>query len=271
MKAELRHTVRFVVRTAVFGTVAALGATSGCERGGTDHEALASSGANEKSVLHLGAPAPEARSSAARETSAAGAGSLPDPALSSAGAGGGAGASSSEEDNDGAASGGSTLGGAARSARDAAKGQASGSASPSCVKGWITPARGTALRKAALDMIRANAGERFGVVEMRYFVGPEDAEVLSPQSEIERWYVKAYSLSDPERRQRWLVRRAPVGRGVDAVAPFDSHGYGPRTWKRVDATDENFADPFLRPCNRTKPGTKCMGLPREVLGCLSGT
>jgi hypothetical protein len=155
----------------------------------------------------------------------------------------------------------------------ASEGPASASGPPSatCVNGWITPARGSRLRKAALDMIRETPEERFGVVEMRYFVGPEDAEVLSPQREVERWYIKAYSSTHHQRRGRWLVRRAPLGAGVDAVAPYDSHGYGPHTWKRVDATDESLADPFLRPCEGSKPGQKCMGLPRQVLGCLAGT
>jgi hypothetical protein len=162
----------------------------------------------------------------------------------------------------------SAAGGAA-----AGEGQPSDSGPPSatCVNGWITPARGSRLRKAALDMIRETPDERFGVVEMRYFVGPEDAEVLSPQREVERWYVKAYSSTHHQHRGRWLVRRAPLGAGVDAVAPYGSHGYGPHTWKRIDATDESLADPFLRPCEGSKPGQKCMGLPRQVLGCLAGT
>ena len=81
-------------------------------------------------------------------------------------------------------------------------------------------------------MIRARKSERFVVVEMRYFRGPEDAEVLSPQHEVERWYVKAYSMGPDARRQRWLVRRAEVGAGIDAVADFDSSGYAPGTWRR---------------------------------------
>jgi len=152
-----------------------------------------------------------------------------------------------------------------------APGSPSGEPTASCVKGWITPARGSRLRKAALDMIRETESERFAVLEMRYFVGPEDAEVIGPPREVERWYVKARSLSHPDRRQRWLVRRAPVGRGVDAVAPFDSTGYGPKTWRRPDAQDDSLSDPFQRPCHLGAPGDKCMGLPGQVLGCLEGT
>jgi hypothetical protein len=150
-------------------------------------------------------------------------------------------------------------------------GPTEGAPSPTCVKGWSSPPPGSPLRRAALDMMRSSPGERFVVTDIRYFVGPEDAEVLRPQGDVERWYVKGYSQTDPRRRQRWLVRRATVGRGVDAIAPYSSRGYGPNTWKRVGATEEGLSDPFQRPCDKTRPGDKCMGLPREVLGCLEGT
>jgi hypothetical protein len=143
-----------------------------------------------------------------------------------------------------------------------------GAGSETCVKGWSSPGRGSKLRKAVLDMIRERPSERFVVVDMRYFVGPEDAEVVGPPREVERWYVKAYSVARHSRRQRWLVRRASVGSGIDAVAPFDSTGYAPGIWHRPDAVDESVTDPFQRPCDRV--GEKCMGLPREVLGCLHG-
>ena len=161
--------------------------------------------------------------------------------------------------------------GVSESTESPALGSSSGEPTASCVKGWITPARGSRLRKAALDMIRETESERFVVLEMRYFVGPEDAEVIGPPREVERWYVKARSLSRADRRQRWLVRRASVGRGVDAVAPFDSTGYGPKTWWRPDAQDDSLSDPFQRPCHLGAPGDKCMGLPGQVLGCLAGT
>lgn len=119
--------------------------------------------------------------------------------------------------------------------------------------------------------MRVRPGERFVVEEMRYFVGPEDAEVLGARGDVERWYVKASTETEPRRRQRWLVRRAKIGSGIDAIAPFESTGYGPGTWRRPDANDPALADPFERPCQGTKPGDRCMGLPREVLGCLAGT
>jgi hypothetical protein len=139
------------------------------------------------------------------------------------------------------------------------------------VRGWVTPERGSSLRSAVLNMLRTRPGERFVVEEMRYFVGPEDGDVVDPHGNVERWYVKAYSELEPRRRQRWLARRAACGSGVDAVAPYESTGYGPSVWRRPDAPDESLADPFEHPCRDARPGEKCMGLPREVLGCLAGT
>lgn len=120
-------------------------------------------------------------------------------------------------------------------------------------------------------MLRTRPGERFLVEEMRYFVGPEDADVMGPRRQVERWYIKARTDTEPRRRQRWLVRRAAVGSGIDAIAPYDSTGYRPGTWTRPDAPEQRFADPFVRPCQGTRPGGKCTGLPREVMGCLAGT
>ncbi len=148
---------------------------------------------------------------------------------------------------------------------------ASGEPSPTCIHGWSAPPRGSALRKVALDMMRAAPDERFLVDEIRYFVGPEDADVVDRAHDVERWYVKARSETQPERQLRWLVRRAAAGSGIDAVAAYDSRGYGPSTWVRSDAVDPSLADPFQRPCDRTQGDERCMGLPREVLGCLSGT
>jgi hypothetical protein len=146
-----------------------------------------------------------------------------------------------------------------------------GTPTPGCVNGWTIPERGSSVRAVVLDMMRVRPGERFVVEEMRYFVGPEDAEVIGTRGDVERWYVKAYTEVEPRRRYRWLVRRAAVGSGVDALAPYDSTGYGAATWRRPDAADDSLADPFERPCQGTGPGEKCMGLPREVLGCLAGT
>ncbi len=147
----------------------------------------------------------------------------------------------------------------------------SGAPSPSCVGGWITPPRGSPLRRVALNMMRTQFGQVFMIADMRYFVGPEDGDVMGQTGLVERWYVKGHLLNDPSYRRRWLIRRAKVGSGIDAVARYDSSGYGPNTWKRVGTQDARFLDPFVHPCGRAAPDAKCMGLPREVLGCLDGT
>jgi hypothetical protein len=72
---------------------------------------------------------------------------------------------------------GSTSGGAADSAL--------GARSSTCGSGWSTPERGGPLRGAVLDMLRVRGGERFIVEEMRHFVGPEDADVLSERGRQE--------------------------------------------------------------------------------------
>jgi hypothetical protein len=146
-----------------------------------------------------------------------------------------------------------------------------GPPSPGCVRGWLTPPRGSPLRKVAINAMRTKPGQLFMISDMRYFVGPEDADVINPSGNVERWYVKGHLLTDPAYRRRWLIRRAKLGSGIDAVAPYYSRGYGPNTWKRVGTQDARFTDPFVHPCDRAAPGAKCMGLPREVLGCLEGT
>lgn len=189
----------------------------------------------------------------------------------SAGATAGAGGAQAEAPSAGAGGSGPAEQRPASGARALQPRASSGASSETCINGWLAPGRGNPLRRAALDMIRARKSERFVVVEMRYFRGPEDAEVIGPQREVERWYVKAYSTGRDARRQRWLLRRAEVGRGIDAVAEFDSTGYAPGTWQRPDASDDSVSDPFQRPCDRQSAGEKCMGLPYAVLGCLDGT
>jgi hypothetical protein len=143
--------------------------------------------------------------------------------------------------------------------------------SAGCVRGFTRPEPGSELRRAALDMLRRKASEHFVVTEIRYFIGPEDAQVIEPRRDVERWYVKAYSDSDPKFRHRWLLRRVPQGQGVDAIAPYDSVGYAPKTWHTVD--DPLIDDPFENPCfgNKAPAGAQCSGLPAQVMGCLEGT
>ncbi len=138
---------------------------------------------------------------------------------------------------------------------------------PRCVSGWVTPRRGTALRQAPLDEIRRRPGDRFLVSQMRYFVGPDDADVVSPEAEVERWYVKARVVGLPHSGARYLVRRSSSGTSIDAIAPYASAGFGPGIWERPDAPHESLADPFQVPCRKADQ-TRCTGLPYSLLGCL---
>lgn len=140
------------------------------------------------------------------------------------------------------------------------------------------------MRTFPLDMIRPAPGELFIVDEMRYFVGPEDPNIIAPRRDVERWYVKAHLQSDPSYAARWLIRRVDVGAGVFGIAPFDSTGYAPGTWLAFEdggGTSTAYPgipglhtgtpyDPFETPC--TVPGdTHCTGPGPEVMGCLDGT
>jgi hypothetical protein len=121
------------------------------------------------------------------------------------------------------------------------------------------------------------------VVDLRYFEGPE-----SPPSEqgylqvVQRWYVKLYAKRDPAFQGRFLVEARRFGRGLSAVAPYDTHGFRSPDWVgfQYDAAD---------PTSKTYPGLPGRwagvpydfvtggggltfpGLPREVVGCLAGT
>ena len=82
---------------------------------------------------------------------------------------------------------------------------------------------------------------KLAVVDMRYFVGPE-----SPPSEqgylqdIERWYIKLYDEQDLSYQGRFLVEQMRFGRGVVAVAPYDTQGFSSPDWSgfQWDAGDQ---------------------------------
>jgi hypothetical protein len=161
-----------------------------------------------------------------------------------------------------------------------------------CVNGWITPTPGTPLRTMPLDHIRGflglSAGDLFVVDEMRYFVGPEDVEVIAPRRDVERWYVKAYQQSDPSINGRWIVRRINIGEGVAYWADYATVGYEEGIWTGYEGEGAEY-DPFHPPCTSTHgpyctcdwgvsgcscPDTDhpvCWGPPPEVMGCLDGT
>ncbi len=161
---------------------------------------------------------------------------------------------------------------------------ASGGASATCVNGWFSPEPGTPLRTAPLDLMRRDMGlgptDLFVVDDMRYFVGPEDLNVIEPRRDVERWYVKGYLQADPTFAGRWLVRRVLGNEaiaGVNAVAGYATTGYEEGMWTTFsggEGGDEPSAYPGI-------PG-EWYGIPEdliatfgflhpEVVGCLAGT
>jgi len=160
-----------------------------------------------------------------------------------------------------------------------------GPATASCVEGWQTPAAGTPAFTDPLGIIRRTTGVKgpLVVVDMRRFVGPE-----SPPSEqgyllaVERWYIKLYAVDEPAFQGRFLVESRRFGRGLSAVAPYDTHGFRSPDWVgfQFDSGDlTRKAYPGLPgtwsgiPYDFVKGGAglKFPGLPAEVMGCLEGT
>jgi hypothetical protein len=163
-----------------------------------------------------------------------------------------------------------------------------GAPSPTCVQGWVTPPAGSADATDPLGIIGRSTGQDppYEVVEMRLFVGPE-----SPPSEgegakgylqdIRRWYVKLYAPEDLAFQGRFLVEQRMFGRGLAAVAPYDTEGFRSPDWRgfQYDSTD---SEPRTVP---GLPGTwtgdeydfvtggeglDLPGLPAAVVGCLDG-
>jgi hypothetical protein len=121
------------------------------------------------------------------------------------------------------------------------------------------------------------------VVDMRYFTGPE-----SPPSdkgyilEVERWYIKLYAENDIAFQGRFLVESRRFGRGLVALAPFDSTGFASPDW-RAFQYDETDTTPRAVPSLpgmwtgigydfvKGGEGLTIPGLPAENAGCLDGT
>lgn len=162
---------------------------------------------------------------------------------------------------------------------------ASGPAGPGCVAGWIRPEEGTSDFTDPIGLIRKVApfSGPYVVVDMRLFVGPE-----SPPSEkgylkdIRRWYVKMYAADDLTYQGRFLIEQRRFGRGVVAVAPYDTSGFASPDWVgfQYDGSDpERAAYEGLPGEWRGTPydfvrgggGLTIPGLPQDVRGCLDGT
>ena len=160
----------------------------------------------------------------------------------------------------------------------------SGPEATDCVNGWVTPPEGTAERTTPIGVIRRTA--RFSgdyvIVDMRMFVGPEsppsDKGYLS---DIRRWYVKLYATDDPTYQGRFLVEQRRFGRGVAAVAAYDTEGFSSPDW--IGFQWEGGAEPARYeglpgawvgiPYDFVGggEGLTIPGLPDEVRGCLEGT
>jgi hypothetical protein len=118
---------------------------------------------------------------------------------------------------------------------------------------------------------------------MRRFTGPE-----SPPSEqgyllvVERWYIKLYAEDDIAFQGRFLVEARRFGRGLVAVAPYDTKGFrspdwigfqfdsaapAPEGYPGLPGRWSGIAYDFVR----GGAGLKIPGLPDEVSGCLAGT
>lgn len=156
---------------------------------------------------------------------------------------------------------------------------------PDCVNGWTTPPEGSPGYLQPLGIIRRTTGVRgpLVVVDMRYFEGPE-----SPPSDkgyllvVRRWYIKLYAERDSAFQGRFLVEARRFGRGLAAVAPYDTHGFRSPDWIgfQYDSADpEPKAYPGLPgmwsgiPYDFVKGGAglEIPGLPQQVVGCLDGT
>lgn len=154
-----------------------------------------------------------------------------------------------------------------------------------CVNGWVTPRAGTPRYLEPLGIVRRTTGVQgpLTVVDMRSFEGPE-----SPPSDkgyllvVERWYIKLFAERDPAFQGRFLVEARRFGRGVAAVAPYDSSGFSSPDWVgfQFDSSDTDVkAYPGLPgqwsgiPYDFVKGGAglEIAGLPPAVIGCLAGT
>jgi hypothetical protein len=161
-----------------------------------------------------------------------------------------------------------------------------GETTTTCVNGWITPKRNSPQSLEPLGIVRRTTEVEgpLVVMDMRYFTGPE-----SPASDkgylaiVERWYIRLYARDDPAFRGRFLVEARRFGRGLSAVAPFDSNGFRSPDWVgfQYDSSDAG------RRAYAGLPGAwsgepydfvtgaggdfAFPGLPDTVSGCLDGT
>jgi hypothetical protein len=161
-----------------------------------------------------------------------------------------------------------------------------GAPSPTCERGWVTPPSGSPDYTDPLGVIRRTAPVQgdFVVVDMRLFVGPESppAEDKGYLRDIRRWYVKLYVDGDWTYQGRFIVEQRRFGRGVAAVAPYDTEGFASPDWSgfqwnSADTTPRAYPGlPGRWQGTRYDfvkggAGLTIPGLPDAVRGCLDGT
>jgi hypothetical protein len=166
-----------------------------------------------------------------------------------------------------------------------------GPASSRCVHGWTTPPRTSPLFTDPLGIIRRTTGVQgpLVVVDLRYFTGPESPDGLSSGENakgylaiVQRWYIKLYARNDLSFQGRFLVESRRFGRGLSAVAPYDTKGYESPDWHgfQYDSGDTSARTYAGLPGTwsgveydfvKGGAGLDLPGLPNEVIGCLRGT
>jgi hypothetical protein len=161
----------------------------------------------------------------------------------------------------------------------------SGPVTSTCMNGWVTPPAGARRFTDPLGLIRAASPTRgdFVVVDMRYFVGPESpASDQGYLQDIERWYIKLYDAQNPAYQGRFLVELRRFGRGVAAVAPYDTRGFRSPDWSGFQWNDADRTRNAYEGLPGTWQGVRYdfvkggagltfPGLPRLAKGCLAGT
>jgi hypothetical protein len=145
-----------------------------------------------------------------------------------------------------------------------------------CANGWKEPAPGTSLRSKPLDLLRATQGfsGTFQVVDLRYFTGPDDANLAADSKQkkpVERWYGKVVYLKDPSFKIRFIAVRREVGEGVAAIAAYGTKNFTGHDWYGFDGEGGKSAYPGLPGLWPGMPYDYAAAheLPDEVIGCLA--
>jgi hypothetical protein len=162
----------------------------------------------------------------------------------------------------------------------------SGQVDVDCVEGWVSPEQGTARFDQPLGIIRRTTGVDgpLVVVDIRYFQGPESppAPDKGYLRVVQRWYVKLYAERDLSFQGRFLVESRRFGRGVSAVASYDTAGFRSPDWVGFQHETTDPEARYYEGLPGTWSGTaydfveggaglRFPGLPQDVVGCLDAS